>query len=373
MNRIAEIVSELDLSGSSSRPPTAAAPEPHSDVEELDAYSRAVTSVVKRIGPAVAALHVARRVGPARRGRGPSQEQPGVPGGRGGNRGRGRAGVQRGGGSAFLFTADGYMLTNSHVVHRADQITATLSDGRRFEAEMIGDDPATDLAVVRIGARDLVSAELGDSDRVQPGQLAIAIGSPFGFQATVTSGVISGVGRSFRTRTSHLIDGVIQTDAALNPGNSGGPLVDSRGRVIGVNTSIIQPAQNICLAIPVNTAKFIATRLIAWGRVKRSWIGIAAQNVVLPRRVVELNRLTQGTGVLVTAIEPAGPAELASVEEGDVILELGGTAARSIDDLHRLLGEERIGIAAELVLLRGQERMTVTITPGEPPTDHDEV
>ena len=314
----------------------------------LDAYSRAVTSTVQRLGPSVVSIHVRRA---------PSQdERP--------DRSRRRSPV--GTGSGVIFTSDGYILTNSHVVHGADRIGVILNDGRRLDAELIGDDPHTDLAVVRVRAEGLVPAELGDSSSLQVGQLAIAIGSPFGFQATVTAGVISGLGRTFRTQSGRLIDDVVQTDAALNPGNSGGPLADSLGRVIGINTSVIQPAQGICLAIPINTARFVATRLIAYGKVRRSTLGIAGQNVRIAAPLARRFELVSPFGVMVMGVEPEGPAAMSTLETGDVIIGLDDASVRHIDDLHRLLTEDRIGHSATLRVLRGGDETFVTVVPAEP-------
>ncbi|MCI0674703.1 MAG: trypsin-like peptidase domain-containing protein, partial [Phycisphaerales bacterium] len=277
-----------------------------------------------------------------------------------------RRGIRQGSGSGFIFTPDGFILTNSHVVHGVDKVVAVLPDGTKHDADLIGDDPETDLAVIRIHASGLKAAELGDSQSIQVGQLVIAIGNPYGFQATVTSGVVSGLGRSMRARTGRLIDDVIQTDAALNPGNSGGPLVTSRGEVIGVNTAVILPAQGVCLAIPINTAKFVAVRLIAYGKVKRSFIGVAGQNVKLHRRVNRVHGLENQSGVLVMGVEPGSPGEKAELYEGDVIVEFEDQKVEGIDDLHRVLTEERVGKKSTLRVLRGEEMRVLEITPREP-------
>src|SRR5579859_950917 len=273
------------------------------DGELLDAYSSAVVNAAKRASPAVVNIEV-RHEAPAAGAPRSRQHQP-----RGGS------------GSGFIFTPDGFVLTNSHVVHGADAIDVTLSDGRSYAANLIGDDPETDLAVIQIVAPNLASVEFGDSTAIQVGQLVIAIGNPYGFQYTVTAGVVSNLARSFRSKNGRLIDNIIQTDAALNPGNSGGPLVDSHGRVVGVNTAIIPAAQGICFAIPAATAQFVAARLIRDGRIARSYIGIAGQNVPLHRRLVRYHKLDEETGVLVVGIEDNSPATTAKLLEGDLIVE----------------------------------------------------
>ena len=344
MNRLLEIVSTAagSVSDAPSILPTAP-PTVDADAEALDAYSRAVIDAVKRVGPSVVTVEVHK-----------SQQTK-----------RGRFSGQ-GAGSGFVFTNDGFILTNSHVVDHASKITAILADGSRHDAELIGDDPETDLAVVRIHNGKLATAEFGDSNALQVGQLVIAIGNPYGFQATVTAGVVSGLGRSMRARTGRLIDNVIQTDAALNPGNSGGPLVTSRGQVIGVNTAVILPAQGVCLAIPINTAKFVAIRLIAYGKVKRSYIGVGGQNVQLHRRVSRAHDLKNSGGVLVMDVAEHSPADRAGLHQGDVIIEFDGQIINGIDDLHRLLTEERIGAKATMTVLRGEELRVLDVTPREP-------
>ena len=267
----------------------------------LDTYSRAVTAAVERVSPSVVNVEVLHTGGRARSGE-PRE--------------------RRGGGSGFVFTPDGLILTNSHVVHDATRIEVTLADGRRAPAHTVGDDPATDLAVIRIDASGLQAVPLGDSQQLRPGQMAIAIGNPYGFQSTVTAGVISALGRSLRSYSGRLIEDVIQTDAALNPGNSGGPLVDARGQVIGVNTATILPAQGICFAIGINTAKFVASRLLRDGRIRRSYIGVSAQTVPIHRRVVRFYSLKRETGVVVVGTEDGSPARTAGLREGDVIVAL---------------------------------------------------
>jgi S1-C subfamily serine protease len=312
----------------------------------LDAYSRAVTSAAERVSPSVVHINATRS-------------------GRGSREGRGS-------GSGFVFTSSGYILTNSHVVHGAGRIEVTLADGRRLAADPIGDDPETDLALVRVHTGGLTSVALGDSQAVRVGQVAIAIGHPYGFQCTVTAGVISALGRSLRAQSGRLIDDVLQTDAALNPGNSGGPLVNSRGEVIGVNTAMILPAQGICFAIAINTAKFVAGRLIKDGRVRRSRIGVSVQTVALPRRLIHQHELGVEGGVLVLGVEPGGPAERTGLQEGDVLVGFENQPVAGIDDLHRLLTEERVGVWTRLTVVRGSDKLTLDIIPREARDDRDE-
>jgi len=312
-------------------------PHPNPDSGLLDAYSQTVMRVAEKIGPSVVAIEME----PSRRS--------------------GRQG--RGGGSGFLFTPDGFILTNSHVVHGAADIEVTLTGGRRFQGVLIGDDPQTDLAVVRILAPDLTAAPLGDSSALHAGQMVVAIGNPYGFQWTLTAGVVSALGRSLRSQSGRLIDNMIQTDAALNPGNSGGPLVNSRGEVIGVNTAVILPAQGICFAIPSDTAKFVAQRLIRDGVIRRGWIGVGGQNVALHRRVLFLHGLIGDGGVLVQGVEPHSAAERAGIREGDVLVSFGSTRVNGIDDLHRLLTEDVVGKAVKLGVLRKDEKVELDLTP----------
>jgi S1-C subfamily serine protease len=306
----------------------------------LDAYSRAVIQGADRIAPSVVNIEIRKEI---RRG--------------------GRNGEARGGGSGFVFTPDGFILTNSHVVAGASEISVLLPDGRRCAARLIGDDPHTDLAVICIHAPTLVPARMGDSDRLRPGQLVIAVGNPYGFQSSVTAGVVSALGRSMRAQSGRLIDNVIQTDAALNPGNSGGPLVVPSGEVVGVNSAVILPAQGICFAIAVNTAKFVAGKLIRDGRIHRSYLGLGGQNVPLLRRLVKFYELPTSTAVLVISVEPDSPAEKAGILEGDLIFSYEHAPIGSVDDLHRLLTEETIGRSARIGLIRRTEKLALAITP----------
>ena len=302
------------------------------DAELLDAYSRAVIHAVNSVGPAVVKIDA------------------------GG-----------GSGSGVLFTPDGLILTNAHVVARGDRPRVTLTDGRAATADVIGRDAATDLAVVRIsaGGAPLPWATLGDSRAVRVGQVAIAIGNPFGFHHSVTSGVVSALGRSLRTESGRLIDDIIQTDAALNPGNSGGPLVTTAGEVVGINTATIVPAQGLCFAIASNTARFVAARLIRDGRVRRSYVGIAGQNVPVPRAIARANQLAVSSGVFVVSVEPKSPAAAAGVRDGDVVISCGDAAIAGVDDLHRQLTEDRIGVPTRFVVLRGGARRDATVVPSE--------
>jgi len=325
--------------------PAESAPASPSSDEPLDAYSAAVAGAVERVGRAVVSVEVRHPV--RRRGR-PERELPGH-------------------GSGFVFTPDGFILTNSHVVHGATHVAVRLPDGRELPADLIGDDPDTDLAVVRVGGDPPTAAPLGDSASLRVGQLVIAIGNPLGFQSTVTAGVVSALGRSFRSVSGRLIDDVIQTDAALNPGNSGGPLVDSRGRVIGVNTAVILPAQGICFAVAINTAKFVAGQLIAHGRIRRGRIGVAGQHVPLLRLAVRAHGLEAKSGVLVTGVEAGSPAERAGLKQGDIIVGFAGQVVGGIDDLHRLLATDRIGTPAVVALLRGADKLELSIVPEDSP------
>ena len=314
----------------------ASSDSPHDpDLALLDAYSRAVVSAVQRVIPAVVHIQVKQRQ---------------------------RARDVEGAGSGFLFTPDGFILTNSHVVHGASEIFVTAETGDLFPVEPVGDDPDTDLAVVR-GSGSAQSVPLGSSRKLAVGQLVIAIGNPLGFQHTVTAGVVSALGRTMRSRSGRLIDGVIQTDAALNPGNSGGPLVDSSGQVIGVNTATIMGAQGICFAIGADTAEFVASRLIRDGRIHRSYIGVMGQGVPLPRRIVRYYDLPSDTGLLLLNVVEDSPARRAGLRERDVIIRFAGRAIAGVDDLHRLLTGERNAVPCEVEVVRGTELLKVRVTP----------
>jgi len=319
-----------------------AAPIPERDCDLLDAYSTAVVLAADRISPSVVFIQVSKNLS---QGHGARQAQ--------------------GSGSGFIFTPDGFVLTNSHVVHGADNIEVILSDGRRFDAAIVGDDPGTDLAVIRISAARLDAAPLGDSEQIRVGQLAIALGNPYGFQYSVTAGVVSALGRSLRSESGRLIENVIQTDAALNPGNSGGPLVNSRGHVIGVNTAVILPAQGICFAVAINTVKFVAGQLIRHGRIRRAYLGVGGQNVAIPRLLVRAHRLAASRGVLVISLDNSSPAARAGVLEGDVIVALDDSPVSGVDDLHKLLNEALIGARCRLTLLRRNQILSVDVVPGE--------
>ena len=308
-------------------------PQPEDD-ELLDAYSRAVTRAVEAVGPAVVKLEADRH-----------------------------------GGSGVVFTPDGLVLTNSHVVARARRVHAILPDGRSMRADLIGHDPDTDLAVIRAGGdgASLPWAAFGDSRHVRVGQVAIAIGNPYGFQHSVTAGVVSALGRSLRAQSGRLMDDIIQTDAALNPGNSGGPLVTTRGEVIGINTATILSAQGLCFAIASNTARFVAARLIRDGRIRRSYVGVAGQTVPIPRALARAQQLAVSSGVLVVSVEPGSPAAAAGLRDGDVILACAGEPITAVGDLVRALTEERIGVATTIAVLRNGERRQVAVVPSESP------
>jgi S1-C subfamily serine protease len=317
--------------GAPNTPNGASAP---GDSRVLDAYSAAVVSAAESVGPAVAHLEVELK-------------------------------GRRGTGSGFAFTPDGLLLTNSHVVHGARHIRATFADGLSRDADLVGEDPDTDIAVIRIGGNALPAVVLGSSRGVRVGQLAIAIGNPYGFQHTVTAGVVSALGRSLRAQTGRLIDDVLQTDAALNPGNSGGPLVDSHGEVIGVNTAIIPGAQGICFATAIDTVKWVVLQLLKDGRVRRGYLGLAGANLPLARRLARHFELDNARAVRVESVEKGGPASRAGVEAGDLIVRFAGQPVNGIDDLHRLLTGERIGAESVLTLVRRAQKLELRVTPAE--------
>ncbi|HEY3066351.1 MAG TPA: trypsin-like peptidase domain-containing protein [Methylomirabilota bacterium] len=308
-----------------------------SDPELLDAYSRAVISVVEAVGPAVVSIAV----------------------------GAGRGGEHMGAGSGVIIAPDGYVLTNSHVVNGAARVTATLTDGQSLGATVVGEDPATDLAVIRLQGSGLPHGVLGESASLRVGQLVIAIGNPLGFQSTVSTGVVSALGRSLRSRTGRLIDNIVQTDVPLNPGNSGGPLVDSRGRIVGINTAIIAMAQSISFAIPVDTAKWVVPRLLAEGRVRRGYLGLGGQTRPLDRRLARFHGLDLTQAVEVASVEAGGPAAAAGLREGDLLVAADGRPVASVDDLHRLLVEWPPARALALVVIRAGARVELAVTPRE--------
>src|SRR2546423_12385235 len=313
---------------------------PQTDDDVMDAYSRAVITAAEKVSPSVVYIEVEQRV---------SKRRPNIP----------RMPQERwGSGSGFIFTPDGFILTNSHVVHGAKKIEVTLADGHKHQADLIGDDPDTDLAVIRINAPNLVPAQLGEAHRIRVGQLVIAIGNPYGFQYSVTAGVVSALGRSLRAQSGRLMDAVIQTDAALNPGNSGGPLVNSRGEVIGVNTAMILPAQGICFATAINTAKFVGAKLIRDGVIHRGYIGVEGQDVPLQRRLVRYHKLPVESGVLVGGVRTGSPAEQADLRRGDVIVEFGGKPVAGIDPLHRLVTEAQVGGRSEMTIIRRSGKLS---------------
>jgi len=314
----------------------------HSDGDEdlLDAYSRAVVGVVDKVGPAVVSIAVKKQS-------------------------RSRRAEGEGSASGVIIAQDGFVLTNDHVIERANEVEVELTDGNLFPAQVVGSDPATDLAVVRTGASGLPTAKLGDSSSLRVGQLVIAIGNPLGFESTVSTGVISALGRALRSQSGRLIENVIQTDVPLNPGNSGGPLVDSRGRVIGINTAMISMAQGISFAVPVNTAKWVTGELLTRGKVRRAYLGLAGQVRPLGRRVQRFFELRSASAVEIVSIEENSPARRAGLRERDLIVALSGQNVANVDDIHRLLSGLPAGTALRLSILRGGERREVQVIPGE--------
>jgi S1-C subfamily serine protease len=347
MQQEIELLSDERFESEDARTTSANLAHSQPDEDLMDAYSRAVITASEKVSPSVVYIEVQQPIR-SRRGNAPRSPQE-----------------ARGSGSGFIFTPDGFILTNSHVVHSASRIEVTVADGRKYEADLIGDDPDTDLAVIRINAPNLVPAYLGEAQKIRVGQLVVAIGNPYGFQYSVTAGVVSALGRSLRAQSGRLMDAVIQTDAALNPGNSGGPLVNSRGEVIGVNTAMILPAQGISFATSIDTAKFVASRLIRDGKVSRSYIGLAGQNVPLPRRIVRYYNLAVESGILVVSFETNSPARNAGLREGDIIIGFDDHPTAGIDDLHKLLSEDRIGHKSSLLVIRGTEKLRLEVIPEE--------
>ncbi len=310
------------------------------DLELLDAYSRAVVSVVESVGPAVVSISVGRK-----------QDR--------------QEADQAGAGSGVVIAPDGYILTNDHVVQNAKKLMVRLTDGTSLSAALIGKDPATDLAVIRANASYLPSSILGSSDRLRVGQLVIAMGNPFGFQSTVSTGVVSALGRTLRSTQGRLIENIIQHTAPLNPGNSGGPLIDSSGKVAGINTAIIAMAQGIGFSIPSNTAKWVVSQILTHGRVRRGFLGIAARQRPMDRRIVRFHGLNNSYAVDVLSVESKGPAGLAGLRVGDLIVAINGSDVQSVDDLHRFLSDWPIGRPVEIDIVRGQNRRVLVIVPKE--------
>jgi S1-C subfamily serine protease len=306
-----------------------------SESEALDAYSQAVIHASEKVSPAVVKIDIKKKEGV-------------------------------GSGSGFIFTSDGFILSNNHVVEGAEELKVLLPDGRSFSADLVGRDPGTDLAIIRVWSSHLPIAQLGDSAPLRVGQLVVAVGNPYGFQYTVTAGVVSALGRSLRSQSGRLIDNIIQTDAALNPGNSGGPLVNARGEVVGVNTAVIMPAQGLCFAVPIGTAHRIIPELIRTGRVTRGFIGVAGQNIELPQRLVHHHALASSRGVLVVGVEPHSPASRSGLEVGDQIIGFDSQLVESVDDLQKLLTAERVGRRVMLKIIRQLEVIPIGTIPVDP-------
>jgi S1-C subfamily serine protease len=336
MERVFRLVSDERLG---STPPSVPAPDPDPSAGLLDAYSRVTVGVSEKVCPSVVSVEVMRL----------SRHRAG----RGGN------------GSGFVFRPDGYLLTNSHVVHGADLVQVTYSDGRQMSAELVGDDTETDLAVLKVDAVGLPVTPLGRSSQMKVGQLVVAVGNPLGFQCTVTAGVVSALGRSLRARSGRLINDIIQTDAALNPGNSGGPLVNFRGEAIGVNTAIIPEAQGICLAVSSDTAGWVSEALIRDGRIRRSYLGVAGQRVALPSRLLREHDLKLETGMMIMAVEAGSPGAAAGLRERDVVVAFNGNGVAGVDDLHRVLSTHGVGVKSTVTVLRAGKKLDLTIVPEE--------
>ena len=329
-----------DDTGSDGRTDGTHAAPPLDEQELLDAYSHAVVAVVDAVGPSVVSIGV---------------------------NARGRRPEPRGAGSGVVISSDGYVLTNSHVVHEAAALEVSLTDGRRFSASLVGEDPATDLAIVQVDAPALPAARLGRSARLRVGQLVIAIGNPFGFQSTVSAGVVSAIGRSLRSMTGRLIDGIIQTDVALNPGNSGGPLVDSRGRVVGINTAVFAMAQGISFAVPIDTVTLVVPQLLAHGRVVRAYLGFGGQSRPVDRRLVRALGLAGERAIEIMSVEAGTPAAGAGLRGGDLVVAIDDRPVQSVDDVHRLLGADAIGREMRIAVVRDGRRLEVRVVPAEAP------
>jgi S1-C subfamily serine protease len=328
------------VSDDSRGPVPSSVPDADPSAELLDAYSRVTVGVSEKVCPSVVSVEVLRL-----------------------SRQRGERG---GTGSGFAFRPDGYLLTNSHVVHGADLVQVTFADGKQMSAELVGDDTETDLAVLKVAASGLPVTPLGRSSRMKVGQLVVAVGNPLGFQCTVTAGVVSALGRSLRARSGRLINDIIQTDAALNPGNSGGPLVNFRGEAIGVNTAVIPEAQGICLAISSDTASWVAEGLIRDGRIRRSYLGVSGRRVALPSRLLREHDLKGETGMMIMGVEPGSPGQDAGLRERDVVVAFDGKPVGGVDDLHRHLSAHAAGGRSTVTLLRGGRKLDVAVVPGEP-------